>query len=61
MVVDYALRLGRHLDLDRLWITAHANDVPCYIPSRRILREGGYEADHSMIYYARPRTVLGTG
>jgi hypothetical protein len=54
VVVDYALRLGRRFDLDRLWITAYANDVPCYVPSRRILREGGYEADGAMIYYARP-------
>lgn len=54
VVVDYAMRLKTELDADRLWITAYANDVPCYIPSRRILREGGYEADFSMIYYARP-------
>ena len=54
VVVDYAIRLSREFDHQRLWITAYANDVPCYIPSRRILREGGYEADHSMIFYARP-------
>jgi hypothetical protein len=42
------------LDADRLWVTAYANDVPCYIPSKRILKEGGYEADSSMISYARP-------
>ena len=54
VVVDYAVRLSRQFDLDRFWVTAYANDVPCYIPSQRILREGGYEADYSMIYYARP-------
>ena len=54
VVVDYALRLSQEFDADRLWVTAYANDVPCYIPSRRILREGGYEADSSMLYYARP-------
>jgi neutral ceramidase len=25
--------------------------VPCYIPTIRILKEGGYEAQSSLIYY----------
>ena len=54
VVVDYALALDRRLDSDRLWLTAYANDVPCYIASKRILREGGYEADQSMVYYGQP-------
>ena len=28
--------------------------MPCYIPSRRILAEGGYEAEDSLWYYDRP-------
>ncbi len=55
VVVDYAVRLRQEFDASRLWITAYTNDVPCYIPSRRILREGGYEPDTSMTYYARPQ------
>ena len=51
VVVDYALRLKWEIDADRLWVAAYSNDVPCYIPSRRVLSEGGYEADFSMIYY----------
>jgi hypothetical protein len=54
VVVDYAVRLKSELDWTRLWITAWSNDVPCYIPSQRVLNEGGYEADFSMIYYAQP-------
>lgn len=54
VVVDYALRLKREAGTDRLWVTAYANDVPCYIPSRRILAEGGYEAESSLWYYDRP-------
>ena len=54
VVVDYALRLKKELDAKRLWVTAYANDVPCYIPSERILKEGGYEAGGAMIYYGRP-------
>ena len=51
VVVDYALRLKWETDSQRLWVVAYSNDVPCYIPSRRILSEGGYEADSSLIYY----------
>jgi hypothetical protein len=54
VVVDYALRLKRELDSARLWVTAYVNDVPCYIPSKRILKEGGYETESSMISYAQP-------
>ncbi len=54
VVIDYQLRLKREFDASRLWVNAYANDVPCYIPSRRILAEGGYEAEDSLWYYDRP-------
>jgi putative membrane-bound dehydrogenase-like protein len=54
VVVDYQLRLKREFDASRLWVNAYANDAPCYIPSRRILNEGGYEAEDSLWYYDRP-------
>lgn len=59
VVVDYAIAIGEQFKKDKIWITAYANDVPCYIASRRILREGGYEADDSMVYYARPTRLAG--
>ncbi|MBU6399681.1 MAG: HEAT repeat domain-containing protein, partial [Verrucomicrobia bacterium] len=54
VVVDYSLRLKKEFDATRLWLSAYANDVCCYIPSRRVLREGGYEAEESLWYYDRP-------
>ncbi|MBI1915191.1 MAG: neutral/alkaline non-lysosomal ceramidase N-terminal domain-containing protein [Planctomycetes bacterium] len=54
VVVDYALRLKRECDRERLWINAYSNDAPCYIPSERVLKEGGYEAGDAMVYYDRP-------
>ena len=54
VVIDYALRLKAEHPDHRLWLTAYANDVPCYIPSVRVLREGGYEADGSNLYYGQP-------
>ena len=54
VVVDYAVRLKHELDWTRLWINGWSHDVPGYIPSQRVLAEGGYEADYSMIYYGKP-------
>lgn len=59
VVVDYSLRLKQEFDPARLWITGYANDVPGYIPSRRILAEGGYEAEQSLWYYDRPARFAG--
>jgi putative membrane-bound dehydrogenase-like protein len=54
VVVDYSLRLKREFDRARLWVNGYANDVPCYIPSERVLKEGGYEGETAMVYYDRP-------
>lgn len=54
VVVDYALRAKREFPKETLVVAAYSNDVMCYIPSLRVLREGGYEADGSMIYYGQP-------
>lgn len=50
VVVDYALLL-RHSYGQTTWVSGYANDIAAYIPSLRVLREGGYEVDDSMIYY----------
>ena len=52
--VDYSLRLKREFDGSRMWVNGYSNDVPCYIPSLRILEEGGYEGAGAMVYYDRP-------
>ena len=54
VVVDYSLRLTRELAPSNVWVASHCNDVFAYIPSRRILDEGGYEADSSMMFYGLP-------
>jgi neutral ceramidase len=54
VVVDYSVRLNRELDWTKLWITAWSNEMPGYIPSKRVLAEGGYEADFSQVYYEQP-------
>lgn len=54
VVGDYALRLKREFDPSRLWVNAYANDVPCYIPSRRVWKFGSYETVSSMHVYDQP-------
>lgn len=58
VVVDYSLRLKRELGPGRTWVASYANDVMAYIPSRRVLQEGGYEGSGAMVYYGLP-TVWG--
>ena len=53
MVVDYALRLKRELG-PTTWVAGYSNDVMAYIPSLRLLREGGYEGANSQVYYSLP-------
>ena len=53
VVVDFSLRLHRELG-PPLWVAGYSNDVMAYIPSLRVLREGGYEGARAMIYYGLP-------
>jgi len=50
-VVDYALRLRKELPGRRLWIAGYCNEVFTYLPSERVLAEGGYEAGGAMVYF----------
>ena len=54
VVVDYSIRLKNELNSECLWINSYSNDVSCYIASRRVIKEGGYEADASMYWYNKP-------
>jgi neutral ceramidase len=54
VVMDYNLRLKREYPREKLIVAGYCNDVMCYIPSRRVRREGGYEAVDSMMYYGQP-------
>jgi len=51
VVVDYSHRIKRMLADDHPWPIGYAYEVPCYIPSARVIKEGGYETDSSLIYY----------
>jgi neutral ceramidase len=57
-VVDYSLRLKRELKSPQVWVAGYSNDVMAYIPSKRVLLEGGYEAGGAMRYF---RTTVHPG
>lgn len=50
VVVDYSLKFKREHG-KKTWVTAYCNDVMGYIPSLRVLEEGGYEGHTSMAVY----------
>jgi hypothetical protein len=54
VVVDYSLRLKTQHGWDTTWVAGYCNDILAYIPSLRVLREGGYEGGDAMIYFGRP-------
>jgi neutral ceramidase len=54
VVVDYSLKTKKLYAGENLFVAGYCNEVTCYIPSKRVLKEGGYEADEAMIYYGLP-------
>jgi hypothetical protein len=54
VVVDYALRLKRELAGTPLWVAGYCNDVFGYVPSVRVLKEGGYEGGGAMRFTRFP-------
>ncbi len=54
VVVDYSIRMHREYPGEPLITAGYSNDVMSYIPSLRVLKEGGYEAGDSMNYYSLP-------
>ena len=51
VVGDYSRRIKRVFAADHPWPIGYAYAVPCYIPTTRLIKEGGYETETSMVYY----------
>ena len=54
VVVDYSIEMKKKYSGENLIVAGYCNDVMCYIPSLKVLNEGGYEAYDNMIYYGFP-------
>jgi hypothetical protein len=59
VVVDYSLNSKKRYPHENLFVAGYSTEVQCYIPSARVLREGGYEPETSMIYYGLPGPFAG--
>lgn len=55
--VDYSLRLKEEFDRERIWLHGYSNDFCAYIPSERLLKEGGYGGGAEVVYFALPNTI----
>lgn len=53
LLVGYAIRLKEIFGQDA-FVMGYSNDVMSYIPTARVLREGGYEADQAHVVYGLP-------
>jgi hypothetical protein len=53
-VVDYALRMKREIPSPHIWVAGYCNDVFGYVPSLRVLKEGGYEGGGAMNFTSFP-------
>jgi hypothetical protein len=55
VVVDYSLRLKQDLKSSaNVWVAGYSNDVFGYVPSLRVLKEGGYEGGGAMQFTTLP-------
>ena len=54
VVVDYSLKMKAAYANENIFMGGYCNEVMCYIPTQRVIKEGGYEPDRSMIYYGLP-------
>jgi hypothetical protein len=53
VVVDYALAIKQRYG-SGTWVAGYTDSVFGYVPSARVLREGGYEGGEAMLYFGRP-------
>lgn len=54
VVVDYSHRFKLELRGAPVWVAGYSNDVFGYVPSLRVLQEGGYEGGGAMRYTTLP-------
>ncbi len=54
VVVDYSLRFKRAYGARDTWVSGYNDDVFSYVPSLRVLKEGGYEGGGAMLFGTLP-------
>jgi neutral ceramidase len=59
-VVDFALGFKNEFARRPIWVAGYSNDMFGYLPTRRVQREGGYEAGRAALWSALPMPVAET-
>src|SRR5207247_1183772 len=54
VVVEYALWAKKQFGADRLIVAAYSNDEMAYIPTAKMIAEGGHEGREAMFPYGHP-------
>jgi hypothetical protein len=53
-VMDYEVALKQKFNGPLVWVAGYSNDMFGYLPSRRVLSEGGYEGGRALLWSALP-------
>jgi hypothetical protein len=53
-VADYAVNCKAEFAGPLVWLAGYSNDMFGYLPTRRVLREGGYEGGRALLWSALP-------
>jgi hypothetical protein len=61
-VVDYSLRCKKDFadKAAKVWVAGYCDDVFAYLPSKRVLQEGGYEGRDGIVHQLTPSPFLPT-
>lgn len=59
-VVDYSLKFKATFGWDTTWVCGYNNDLLSYVPSLRVLKEGGYEGVTGMYEYGHRAPYMET-
>jgi neutral ceramidase len=53
-VIDYAREIKARFPDELVWVAGYSNDMFGYLPSHRVLKEGGYEGGRATLWSALP-------
>jgi neutral ceramidase len=59
-VIDYAREIKARFPDELVWVAGYSNDMFGYLPSQRVVKEGGYEGGRATLWSALPSPLYQT-